>query len=72
MPGVITCGLGDGDDAGICMPGVITCGLGDGEDLGLVALLVGVRLARVTVLFLRGALLGFGLAAGFIFDMSCP
>lgn len=72
MPGVITCpGLGDGDAAGICIPGVITCGLGEGDGLGLLALLVGVRLARVALFFL-GALLGFGLAAGFIFDMSCP
>jgi hypothetical protein len=72
MPGVITCGLGDGDAVGICMPGVITCGLGDGEGLGVVALLVGVRLVRAGAFFLRGAVFGFGLAAGFIFDMSCP
>ncbi len=73
MPGVITCtGLGDGDAVGICMPGVITCGLSDGEDLGLLALLVGVRLVRVTVLFFLGEAFGFGLLAGFIFDMSCP
>jgi len=73
MPGVITwAGLGDGDVVGICMPGVITCGLGEGEGLGLLALLVGVRRARVAVLFFLGALFGFGLLAGFIFDMSCP
>ena len=54
------------------MPGVITWGLGEGEGLVLLALLVGVRLARVTVLFFLGALFGFGLLAGFIFDMSCP
>jgi len=52
------------------MPGVITCGLGDGAGLGLVAFLVG-RLGR-TVLFFLGVLFAFGLAAGFIFDMSCP
>jgi len=73
MPGVITCpGLGDGDAVGICMPGVITWGLGDREGFGLGALLVGVRLERTAVLFFLGALFGFGLAAGFIFDMSCP
>ena len=73
IPGVITCpGLGDGEAVGICMPGVITCGLGDAEGLGLVGLLVGVRLARAAVLFFLGALFGFGLAAGFILDMSCP
>lgn len=73
MPGVITGpGLGDGDAVGICMPGVITCGLGEGEGLGLVSLLVGVRLARVAALFFLGAVFGFGLLAGFIFDMSCP
>lgn len=54
------------------MPGVITCGLGDAEGLDLVGVLVGVRLARVAVLFFLGALFGFGLAAGFILDMSCP
>ncbi|MGH9904822.1 MAG: hypothetical protein ACRD8U_04455 [Pyrinomonadaceae bacterium] len=56
------------------MPVVITCGLGEGagEGFGLVAFLVGVRLARVAVLFFLGALFGFGLLAGFIFDMSCP
>ncbi|MGI8735009.1 MAG: hypothetical protein ACR2LM_17110 [Pyrinomonadaceae bacterium] len=53
------------------MPGVITCGLGEGEGFGLVALLVGVRLGR-TGLFFLGVPFGFGLAAGFIFDMSCP
>lgn len=73
MPGVITCdGLGDGDADGICIPGVITCGLGDGEGLGLLTLLVGGRLARVAALFFLGALFGFVLAAGFIFDMSWP
>ncbi len=51
------------------MPGIIKCGLGEGESLGLLALL-GVRLVRVAVLFLLGALLGFGLLTGFIFDMS--
>ncbi len=72
IPGVITCpGLADGDAVGICIPRVIMWGLGEGEALGLLALLVGVRLARVT-LFFPGALFGFGLAAGFIFDMSCP
>lgn len=71
MPGVITCpGLGDGDAVGICIPGVITCGLGEGDGLGLLALLVVARLVRVTVRFFLGALFGFGLAAGFIFDMS--
>ncbi|MGH9966794.1 MAG: hypothetical protein ACREBG_03020 [Pyrinomonadaceae bacterium] len=67
MPGVITCpGLGDGDAVGICISGVITCpGLGDGEGLGLV------RRARVDVLFFLGVLIALGLAAGFIFDMSC-
>ncbi|MDQ3175688.1 MAG: hypothetical protein M3Q91_18585 [Acidobacteriota bacterium] len=54
------------------MPGVITCGLDEGEGLGLLDLLVGVRLGRVAVLFFLGALFDFGLAAGFIFDMSCP
>ncbi len=72
MPGVITCGLGDGDAVGICIPGVITCGLGEGEGRGLLALLGVVRLAREAVLFFLGALFGFGLLAGFIFDMSCP
>ncbi|MGI9067968.1 MAG: hypothetical protein ACR2HX_16400 [Pyrinomonadaceae bacterium] len=74
MPGVITCpGLADGDAVGICMPGVITCpGVGDGDGLGLVVLLVGVRLTRGAVLFFFGAAFGFGLAAGFILDMSCP
>ncbi|MGI8734873.1 MAG: hypothetical protein ACR2LM_16425 [Pyrinomonadaceae bacterium] len=73
MPGVITCpGFGAGDAAGICIPGVITCGLGEGEGLGLLALLVGARLARVAVFFFLGAAFDFGLAAGFIFDMSCP
>lgn len=71
MPGVITCpGLGEGEAVGICMPGVITCGPGEGEGLGLLVLLMGVRLARVAVLFFLGAAFGFGLAAGFIFDMS--
>ncbi len=54
------------------MPGVITCELDEGEGLGLLDLLVGVRLGRVAVLFFLGALFDFGLAAGFIFDMSCP
>lgn len=35
-------------------------------------LLAGVRLARAGVLFFFGAAFGFGLAAGFILDMSCP
>lgn len=65
IPGVITCGgEGEGDAVGICMPGVMTCGLGDGEGFGVVALLVGARLVRVTVLFFRGAAFGFGFAAG--------
>ncbi|MFN2514572.1 MAG: hypothetical protein ABR556_00015 [Pyrinomonadaceae bacterium] len=73
IPGIISCdGLGDGDAVGICIPGVMTCGLREGEGLGLLALLVGVRFARVAVLFFLGALLAFGLLAGFIFDMSCP
>jgi hypothetical protein len=71
MPGVITCGLADGDAVGICMPGVITCGLGEGDGLGLVALLVGARLVRVTVLFFLDAAFGFGFAAGFL-GMTCP
>ncbi len=50
----------------------MTCGLGEAEGLVLVTLLVGVRLARVDALFFFGALFGFGLAAGFILDMSCP
>lgn len=67
MPGVITCaGLGDGDAVGICIPGVITCGLGEGVGLGLLALLLGVRLAGIAVLFFLGALLGFGFAAGIL------
>lgn len=69
MPGVITCGLGDGEAVGICMPGVITCGLGEGDGLGRVVLLVGVRL-RVTVLFFLGAAFGFGFAAGL--GITCP
>lgn len=74
MPGVITCGLGegDGDAVGICIPGVITCGLGDGEGLGLVVLLVVVRLARVVGLFLAATFgFGFGFAAGG-FGMTWP
>lgn len=63
MPGVITCGLGDGDAVGICMPGVITCGLGDGEGLGLAVLRLVLRLARVGFFF-GAARLAFGLAAG--------
>ena len=64
MPGVITCGLGDGDAVGICIPGVITCGLGDGEGLGLTVRRVVVR--RVVVFFFGAARFGFdfGLAAG--------
>ncbi len=53
------------------MPGVITCGLGEGEGLGLLALLVGVRLARVAVFFFLGALFGFGLLIPGILLMSC-
>lgn len=34
IPGVITCGLGEGDAVGICIPGVITCGLGEGDAAG--------------------------------------
>jgi hypothetical protein len=72
MPGVITCaGLADGEADGICIPGVITWGLGDGEGLG-VTFFVEVRLLRGAALFFLGAVLGFGLLAGFIFDMSCP
>jgi len=71
MPGVITCpGVGEGDVVGICMPGVITCGLGEGEGLGVVALLVGVRLVRGTVLLFFGAAFGFGFAAGL--GITCP
>ncbi len=51
------------------MPGVITCRLGEAAGLGLLTLL-GVRLVRVAVLFFLGALFGFGLLTGFIFDMS--
>ena len=65
MPGVITC-PGVGDAVGISMPGVITCP-GDGDGFGLAILRAGGRLARVAVLFFRGAAFGFG----FIFDMSC-
>jgi hypothetical protein len=57
--------------AGLCMPGVITCGLGEAEGLGLVALLVGVRLVRVAVLFFFGAVFGFGFAARGL-GMTCP
>ena len=71
MPGVITCGLAAGDAVGICIPGVITCGLGEGDSLGLLALLVGARFVRVTVLFFFGADFGFGLAAG-RFGITCP
>ena len=71
MPGVITCGLAAGDAGGICVPGVITCGLGEGDGLGLLALLVGARFVRVTVLFFFGADFGFGLAAG-RFGITCP
>ena len=37
MPGVITCGPGEGDAVGICIPGVITCrpGEGDGDGMGI-------------------------------------
>ncbi|MCA1604145.1 MAG: hypothetical protein LC775_01350 [Acidobacteria bacterium] len=72
MSGVITCsGLADGEAVGICMSGVITfAGLGDGLGLGLVVLFTGARFARVAALFFFGAALGFGLLAGFIFDMS--
>ena len=68
MPGVMTCGLGDGDAAGICIPGVITCGLGDGEGLGLAALRVAVRRGR-GVLFFGVTRLAFGVAA-FGFGMT--
>lgn len=61
MPGVITCGLGEGDAVGICMPGVITCVLGEG--LGLVVLLLVPRLAEELVLFFATGRLGFGFAA---------
>ena len=73
MPGVITCGLGEGDGAGICIPGAITCGLGDGEGLGLAVLRVVVGLLRVAVLFFGVARFGFGVAAfGFGLGMTCP
>jgi len=70
LPGVCTWGAvaGEGDAAGICMPGVITCGAGEGTTLGLA--FIGVRLARLAGRFFLG--FGFGLAAGFILDMSCP
>ena len=54
------------------MPGVITCGVAEGEGLGLVALLVGVRLARGTGLFLGAARLGFGLGFAAGLGMTCP
>jgi len=67
MPGVITCaGLGDGDAVGVCISGPITCGLGEGEGFALLALLVGVRVARGAVLFFLSALFGFGFAAGIL------
>ena len=70
MPGVITCGLGDGEAAGICIPGVMTCGVGDGAGLGLAVLRVVVRLGR-GVLLLGVARFGFGVAA-FGLGITCP
>ena len=74
IPGVCICGeaAGAGEAVGIGMPGVITCGLGEGEGLGLVALLVGVRLARGAGLFLGVARLGFGLGFAAGLGMTCP
>lgn len=69
IPGVITCGLGEGDADGICMPGVITCGLGKGDGFGLAVRVVLARLARVVVLLFT-VRLGFGFAAGF--GITCP
>lgn len=63
---------GEGEAVGICMPGTITCGVGEGEGFGVLTLLAGVRRVRVAVFFFFSALFGFGLLAGFIFDMSCP
>jgi hypothetical protein len=73
IPGVCVCGevAGVGAAIGIRMPGVITCGLGEAEGLGLVALLVGVRLARGAALFLVVARFGLGFAAGAL-GMTCP
>ena len=69
IPGVITCGLGEGDADGICMPGVMTCGLGEGDGFGLVVLGVLARFGRVVVLFFT-ALFGVGFGAGF--GITCP
>ena len=71
IPGVIACGLGDGEAVGICMPGVITS-VGPVEGEGAVAFFDGVLFLRGVAFFFLGGLLGFGLLAGFIFDMSCP
>lgn len=72
IPGVITCpGVGDGDAVGICMPGVITCGLGEAEGRARSDLLVGARLAGVTVFFFLGAVFRFGLLIPGILLMSC-
>ena len=81
MPGVITCGLGEGegDAVGICMPGVITCpGLGDGDAVGICIPGVitcglgegeglGLAALLVGVRLVRGAVLLFGAAFGFGF-----
>lgn len=71
MPGVITCGLGDGDGVGVCIPGVIMCGLGDGEGLGLAVLLVPLRLGRAVVFFFGVARLGLGFEADGL-GITCP
>ena len=74
IPGVCICGeaAGEGDAVGICMPGVITCGIGVGDGFGGLTLRAETRRARVAALFFFGAVFGFDLLAGFIFDMSCP
>lgn len=54
------------------MPGTITCGVGEGEGFGVLTRLAGVRRVRVAAFFFFSAVFGFGLLAGFIFDMSCP
>lgn len=50
----------------------MTCGPGDDEGLGLVALLVGVRLARGAGRFLGAARLGFGLGFAAGLGITCP
>lgn len=77
MPGIITCGLGegDGDAAGICIPGVITCGLGEGEGAACGLTVVDLRVAglRVRARVRRfGAAFGFGFAAAGFLGMTCP